>query len=422
MPSDRWDGRSFPFRFGLAVDYTWSDSVVTEAGAMWVTGDTTFAAANPFISFAEGSSGIVNNTAEEVAFRAPVPLTIIGLTVRFASAVGGGVSATVKVHVNGADSDDLILTVAAGQTSVTASGSVSVAQDDLVCLHISAIAGSLPAVTSFGTVYKTDVEDGFVRIFTSLALTNTTGRMFFGGDSDLISLSGSESFLQAELEVSEGTIATVTAPGIGNGQALRFFANNGTSLTTQYGTTLTLDNTTSVRGTINATIPVSPSPSVNAGNGRQIVRNNVGSPALNDYMFAFAYTGPLESRSYLGFGHPYTSETVAATEYLGFNDPAPNTSTTNGQVVMPVDGTFKDILVQYNIAAGTVYDLAILVNGTPIQTWTLNGGATFQFLAETATETPVVVGDLVNFRITKISGAGTSLIISAVIGFEAELE
>lgn len=391
---------------------------------MWLNGAVTISASFPYIPISETDIGLGDPDATGASFLLPVEVTITSLTLKFTAAMPGGSSLTYRFNVDGVDSNEIIATATAGMTTLIATGRLTVPQDARLCLHVTSFAGSPSSLSTYGVAYEVAAEDGFVRPFIRDSGVNPAGIMLFGSDSDTIALNGSESFIRQPITITEATIANQITAGAGNGQTLRFFSNNASSLTTQYGTTVTQDNVASVRGTVNGAIPASPAAPINAQNGYQAVRANLGSPTFERHMFSFAYQNDeTPELAYFGAGNPYINEVIGATiEYVGFNQTSPNTSSTNGQTVIPIPGTFRDIRINYTTSAGTTYTLDLMVNGSPAATFTLDPAPTRVNLDDLTTEVPVVIGDVVNWRITRTVGTGTAFIMSLCMGFVGTVE
>lgn len=104
--------------------------LVVRGNAVTTTLNTTTAA------FASITMPILTASANgPVNVRAPVTFTITDIAVLLSSALTGTGTLTLQVTKNGVDSAGVLCVVGVGGSSGTGSGSVSIAQDDLVCLH-----------------------------------------------------------------------------------------------------------------------------------------------------------------------------------------------------------------------------------------------------------------------------------------------
>lgn len=105
------------------------------------TGNIATTTASPFVSF----DGSLQTTHADARARSPIAMTVTSMYVLLSAALAGGGTATFRVNVNGVAQSGVSVVISSGGTSGNATGTVSIAEDDLVSLEVTYTGGTVAA-------------------------------------------------------------------------------------------------------------------------------------------------------------------------------------------------------------------------------------------------------------------------------------
>jgi len=226
-----------------------------------------------------------------------------------------------------------------------------------------------------------------------------------------------ECILPVEVLVKNTTLKVNTAPGVGGGIAYRYKG----LIPSNSGELDILDTNTSVTTDVELTMP-----SVAEGFNYFTVWFPAGGTAASQGLWCTEYVNPLDERQSfyhagsisgggLGFG---ASNTFGRFHWSNIST---GQAEADYQAPWPVTGKFNAwVLLWKNLTAGTMVELAFRVNGVDTKVFTISGaGSTAQHQLDLTTLAPVTAGDLVGWRLKRVSGSATGCNAAVCIGFGA---
>jgi hypothetical protein len=296
----------------------------------------------------------------------------------------------------------------------SATGSVTVGQDDLVCFEAANFTGGATSVTYLNlvTAYTAAASDGFFMYDRFTAAINNFGWLTRGPST------GSTMWLPKATTIKVGTVTGSAAPGAGSSYTLQPKING-----TAVGTAVSLSGTnTHAAGTVAAHLPLTTTAA--AADGMSMQYGQTGSPTISTLlpMFSYRVDAPDTGICWHTAGQGAFAWTLDGTSRFPcfgfFASGTPSTIESSVQFQVPVAGTFKYMGCAFIVDSGTTARVVLRVNnadsalvltctGTGAQAWT----------SDLTTSVSVNANDLVCFEYHRTVGAGTTFPAQIIVGF-----